>query len=133
MKPIIALRTINAPLDLVFRTVSDVRNFRKAVPHITNVEFLSNQQQGIGTRFRETRTMNGREQAVDLEVAEYIEYVLVRMISDVGGTIWDTVFSVSQAGGDVQLMLQMYVRPYRFLARIINVLIRSMVVKGVES
>ena len=133
MKPIIALRTIKAPLNFVFRTVSDVRNFRKAVPHITNVEFLSDQQQGIGTRFRETRMMNGREHAVDLEVAEYVENERVRMISDAGGTIWDTLFTVSRLGDDVELKMQMDVRPYRVLARIMNVLIRGMVVKGVES
>ena len=133
MKPIISSRMINAPLDLVFRTVSDVRNFCAAVPHITNVEFLSDQQLGVGTRFRETRSMNGREQSVDLEVAEYVENERVRMISDAGGTIWDTVFSVSQVGGDVELKMQMDIRPHRFLARIMNALIRGMVVKAVES
>lgn len=38
------------------------------------------QQVGVGTRFRETRLMNGREQAVELEVAEYTENKCVRMI-----------------------------------------------------
>jgi ribosome-associated toxin RatA of RatAB toxin-antitoxin module len=133
MKPIITSRTIHAPLEYVFQTVSDVRNFRKAVPHITNIEFLSEQQQGVGTRFRETRTMNGREQTVELEVAEYVENERVRMIADAGGTIWDTLFSVSQAGNHVELKMQMNVRPYRFLARIVNFMIRSIVVKGVES
>ena len=55
------------------------------------------------------------------------------MISDAGGTIWDTVFSVSQAGGDVELKMQMDVRPYKLLAKMTNALIRSMVMKGVES
>ncbi|MDV6028883.1 MAG: SRPBCC family protein [Phycisphaera sp. RhM] len=73
MNSIIATRTIQAPLTVVFQTVSDVRNFRKAVPHITDVEFLSEQQHRVGTRFRETRLMKDREQSVELEVAEFVD------------------------------------------------------------
>ena len=133
MKPIHISRTIAAPLDLVFQTVSDVRNFRDAVPHITHVEFLSDQQVGAGTRFRETRLMNGREHTVELEVAEYIDNDRVRMISDAGGTIWDTMFTVSKGSDNVSLEMQMDIKPHKLFARIMTRLIRGMVVKGVKS
>ena len=57
MNSIIATRTIQAPLTVVFQTVSDVRNFRKAVPHITDVEFLSEQQHGVGVDCVDGRRM----------------------------------------------------------------------------
>lgn len=133
MKPIHISRSIAAPLDLVFQTVSDVRNFREAVPHIKHVEFLSDQQFGAGTRFRETRLMNGREHTVELEVAEYIDNDRVRMISDAGGTIWDTMFTVSKVSENVTLEMQMDIKPHTLLARMMTPLIRGMVVKGVES
>ena len=133
MNPIHFSRTIAAPLDLVFQTVSDVRNFRDAVPHITHVEFLSDQQVGAGTRFRETRLMNGREQTVELKVAEYIDNDRVRMISDAGGTIWDTMFSVSKGSDNITLEMKMDIKPHTLIARIMTPLIRGMVVKGVES
>lgn len=133
MKPIRIIRTIEAPLDVVFQTVSDVRNFSKAVPHITHIEFLTEQQVGAGTRFRETRAMNGREQAVELEVAEYVTDDRVRMISDAGGTIWDSLFTVSPEAGKVTLTMQMDIRPYKLLSKIMTPLIRSMVVKGVAA
>ena len=133
MKPIQTSRTIAAPLDLVFQTVSDVRNFRDAVPHITHLEFLSDQQVGTGTRFRETRLMNGREHSIEIEVAEYINNDRVRMISDAGGTIWDTVFTVSEVSGNVTLEMTMDIRPHTLLARIMTPLIRGMVVRSVES
>jgi ribosome-associated toxin RatA of RatAB toxin-antitoxin module len=53
-------RTIDAPIDVVFATVSDINNFSKAVPHITKVEFLSEQKTGVGARFEETREMHVR-------------------------------------------------------------------------
>ena len=133
MKSIHITRTIDAPLEAVFQTVSDVRNFRDAVPHITHVEFLTEQQIGEGTRFRETRSMNGREQAVELDVAEYVENERVRMISDAGGTIWDSLFSVSPADGRVKLDMQMDIKPHTFIAKIMTPLIRGMVVKGVAA
>lgn len=133
MKPVQISRTIAAPLDLVFQTVSDVRNFRDAVPHIKHVEFLSDQQFGTGTRFRETRLMNGREHTVELEVAEYIDNQRVRMISDAGGTIWDTVFTVAQVSDNVTLEMTMDIKPHTLVARVMTPLIRRMVVKGVET
>lgn len=132
MKPIITTRTIHAPLNLVFQTVADVRNFRRAVPDIIKIEFQSNIQHGVGTRFRETRLMNGREATVPLEVTEFVENEHVRLVSDAGGTIWDTVFSVAEVGRSVELEMHMDVRPYKLLARIMNVLIRGLVVKGVQ-
>ena len=133
MKRIQITRSIAAPLDVVFQTVADVRNFRDAVPHIINIEFLTEQQVGEGTRFRETRTMNGREQSVELEVAELVENERVRMISDAGGTIWDTVFTVAQNGADVALEMEMDIRPHTLFAKLMTPLIRGMVVKGVET
>ena len=126
-------KTIEAPLELVFQAIADVRNFQKAVPHITNIDFLTDQQVGVGTRFRETRIMKGREETVELEVAEYVENDRVRMIADAGGTIWDTVFTVSESAGSVLLDMKMDARSYTLLARIITPLIRGMVFKGVES
>jgi len=130
-------RTIAAPAGLVFQTVSDVRNFREAVPHITHVEFLSDQQSGAGTRFRETRVMHGRKQTVELEVAEYMENDRVRMVSDAGGATWDTMFSVSACSdrmADMAILeMEMEITPRTLLARLMTPLIRGMVVKGVEA
>ncbi len=131
MKPVHITRTIDAPLDTVFQTIADARKFSDAVPHITHVAFITDQQAGGGTRFRETRSMNGREQTIELEVAEYIENDRVRMISDVGGTVWDTMFTVASDAGHVTLDMKMDIKPHKLLAKIMTPLIRGMVVKGV--
>lgn len=133
MKAIHLSRSIDAPKDAVFRTISDIRNFSEAIPEITHVEFVTDQQSGAGTRFKETRVMKGRESTVEIEVAEYVENDRVRMVSDAGGTIWDTLFRVEEESGTTVLTMTMDIRPKSFLARIITPLIRGMVVKGVES
>lgn len=133
MKPIQVTREIEAPLEFVFQTVSDVRNFRKAVPHITKIEFVTDQQVGVGTRFRETRVMNGSEQTVELEVAEFAKNDRVRMISDAGGTVWDTLFTISQQSDYVMLEMRMDIKPHTWFARLTTFLIRGMVAKAVEA
>ena len=55
-----AKRMIDAPVEEVFNTVAHIEAFRNALPHIIDVEFLTDQQTGAGTRFRETRLMNGK-------------------------------------------------------------------------
>ena len=133
MKCIETTRQVNASIECVFQTISDVRNFAKAVPHITNIEFLTDQQHGAGTRFRETREMNGKPTTVDLEVTEFIENERVRIVSDAGGTVWDTVFTVRPLADSVAMHMVMEAHAHKFMAKLINPLIRGMVAKAVES
>ena len=77
--------------------------------------------------------MNGREQTVELEVAEYVKDRRVRMVSDAGGTVWDTMFTVSSNVENVVVEMQMDIKPHTLFARIINPLIRGVIVRAVES
>lgn len=128
-------RTIDAPVDLVFSTVADIANYSKAVPHIVNVEFLSEVRAGVGARFRETRVMGGREATSDLHVTEFVANERVRFVSDEGGTVWDTVFSVTPLadGRATQLDLVMDARPHRLLARLMVPLMRKVVARAISA
>ena len=76
-------------------------------------EFLSDTHTGVGTRFRETRVMKGKEQPTELEITEYIENERVRMVADSHGTVWDTVFSVALYGDGTRLTMVMDARAYQ--------------------
>ena len=109
---------IKAPIATVFDTVADIRNFSKAVPDITKVDFLTEQTEGVGTRFNETRKMGSKEHTVTLEVTEFEANHHIRLISKVGGTTWDTIFLVRDIGKSVELTLIMEATPTAFLAKI---------------
>lgn len=127
-------RTVAATPAAVFRAVSDVSNFAKAVPAIRRVEFLSEVRHGVGTRFRETRVMRGREAVAEMEVVEYAEGERIRLRSDAGGAVWDSTFTVAPAGDErTRLRLVMVARPYRVLARVFVPVARGMVAKAVAS
>ena len=131
MTSIIVSREIDAPKDLVFQTVADIRNFAKACPKIVDYEFLSDTQTGIGTRFRETREMQGKQAVTELEVTEYVENEHIRLEANSHGTIWDSLFSVSEHAGVTTLTLTMHAHAYKLLARVLNFLIQGMIKKEV--
>ncbi len=125
-------RTINAPVADVFRCVSDIREYSKVQPQIVNVQFLTDQQLGTGTRFRETRLMNGKEAMTELEVTEFVENDRVRMVADSHGTIWDTVFTVKSVGAATELNMVMDAKSYKLIAKLMNLLIKGMITKAVS-
>jgi len=127
------IRRIDAPVDAVFQTVSNVENMAKAVPHIVKTEFLSDVRSGVGARFRETRVMNGREGTTVLEVTEYAENEHIRIVADEGGTVWDTVFTVEADGDGTRLEMVMDAKPYQLKAKLMTPMIMGMIKKAVES
>lgn len=127
------VRSIQAPVETVFDTIAHIENFKKAVPHILRTEFLSEQRTGVGTRFLETRDMNGKEATVELEVTEYVPHERVRIVSDTHGTVWDAVFTVKPTpGGRAELTMVMDAKAYKFLPKLVNPLIKGMIQKHVE-
>lgn len=128
-------RTIDAAPEMVFSIVSDISNYSKAVPHLVRVEFLTDQRVGVGARFRETRVMRSREATTEIEVTEFVANERVRMVSDEGGTIWDTVFTVNPLGDGrgTRLDMVMDARPYRILSRLMAPLIKGVVTKAIAA
>lgn len=124
---------IGAPVERVFDAVAHSDRFSDAVPSIRDVEFLSDTRRGVGTRFKETREMNGRVASTVLEVTEYEENERVRLISDAGGTIWDTLFTTEPSNGGTELAMVMEARPHTLLARISTPMIKGMVAKAIEA
>ena len=125
-------RSIDAPLEVVFETISDIRNFSQAVPEIINIEFLSETHSGVGTRFRETRLMRGREASTVLEVTEFADDERVRLVADSHGAIWDSEFTVREQGGATILTLTMDARPHGLAARLTLPVTRGFVRKALE-
>ena len=131
MSRITVKRSIAAPVERVFRTVADIREFSQALPHVVRFEFLTDEKIDVGTRFRETRVMNDKEITTELEVTEYVENDHVRFVADSNGTIWDTVFTVRAAQDGAELEMIMDARAYKLLPKLMYPLIKGMVAKAV--
>jgi carbon monoxide dehydrogenase subunit G len=125
--------TIGAPVDEVFDTIAHIDSFSEAVPGIKDVEFLSDVRSGVGTMFKETREMNGRTGSTVLEVTEYEANQRIRIVSDTGGTLWDTLFTTRSVPGGTELAMFMEAKPHTVVARITTPMVKGVVARGIES
>ena len=126
-------RQINASAATVFDAVAHIENFSEAVPGITGVEFLTDRTRGARTRFRETRVIRGREASTELEVTEYEPDSHVRLVSDQGGTVWDTVFTITPDGSGSHLSMVMDARPHTLMAKVTTPLFKRVIARAIES
>jgi uncharacterized protein YndB with AHSA1/START domain len=132
VQPIIISRTINASPERIFRTISDPEIWTQAHDHITKIEFLSHTRQGLGTRFRETRLMQGKEATTELAITECVPNERMRMVTPKQkGTIWDTQFVLEPRDGGVALTLTMDAQSEKGMAKLLNVMIRGLIAKQV--
>lgn len=123
---------IHAAPEVVFAAVADIPNLPDVSAEVTAIEILSAQSSGVGTRFRETRTVRGKAMLTELEVTEYQAPQRIRMVTDSHGTIWDTLFTVERVGGEVRLSLHMDARAHKILPRLLNPLLKRIFRRGIE-
>jgi hypothetical protein len=62
---------IACPPERVFEFISDSNNAPKIVPSVKSTVKLTEGPPRVGTRYRETRLINGKDESVDMEVKEY--------------------------------------------------------------
>src|SRR5262245_44661539 len=124
MPRIVVEDSIDAPLDVVFATVSSPERYAAAVPSISKTEFLGELRHGVGTRFRSTRRMGGKQAATELDagadagnnvrlrvtadnsrqsvteltITECVDNERVRLTADSNNTVWETVYAVRRSG-----------------------------------
>ncbi len=132
MGRISTVREINAPASRVFHTVAHISEMSKALPHVESFEYLTEQESGAGTRFRETRSgPNGKPMVTELEVTEYAPNQRVRMVADTHGTIWDTVFEIDPSGtNSCRLTTTMDARSRSIMFKLMFPFIKGMIAKA---
>lgn len=128
----IVKRSIDAPPDRVFAAVADIPNLTDVNPSVVKIEVLSEKRSGLGTRFRETRLMNGKEAVTELEITEFVPDERIRMVADSHGTIWDTVFTVQAARGRTELELRMDAHAQKLLPKLLNPIFKGLFKKGLD-
>jgi hypothetical protein len=129
---ITVVRPIRAPVAVVYETIVDPRRFADAISGVTKLEILSANTSGAGTRFRQSRTMNGRENTMEFDVIESVPNECVRIVNETHGTVWDSVFRVAPSNGHAVLTMRMETRSRRLYQRLLMPLIMLMIRKAVE-
>lgn len=84
----------------VFDVISDLTNAPDRIKAINKVEMLTEGPTAKGTRWRETRTMFGKECTEEMEITEFDAPSGYRVGADNCGCHYDTRFSVRPDGDD---------------------------------
>jgi len=126
-------RKIDAPVDVVFDTIADPKRFAGAISGVTSVELLSAAASGAGTRFRQSRTVKGRETTMDFEITEAVRDQRVRIVNETHGTLWDSIFSLAPSGKSTMLTMRMDTKSRRLHQKLMMPVVMLMIRKAVEA
>lgn len=129
---IFIVRNIDSPMGKVFQTIANPNQFAAAIPDIVRIEIISDTKTGVGTRFRETRKMNGKEAVAEMEITEFVENQRVRLAADMAGTDWDSRFELAQQETNVRLELHLLAKSRTLLSRLATPLMMNMISKAIE-
>ena len=122
---------IDAPIDRVFNFVSNVHEMAKAFPDsVIKLETLTENDAGVGARFRETRLLGKKEDVIELETIEYVVNERVKSETLTAGSLWQTGFAVEPEGSGTLLTMTMEAQPQNLFARITNVFLKRSLNKG---
>ncbi len=123
-------RTIAAPAARVFGIVADIPNWPKVIGAIQSIDILSGAPVGVGTHFRETRTLFGRSASEDMYVAALDSPHRLLLTADSHGMHYITEYTVEPIDAmSTRLTLRFRGTPETITARILSRLTGFMVPK----
>lgn len=130
MASVTVVKQINAPLDRVFALFADIPNAAKNIDGITRVEMLTEGAVGVGTRFRETRKMYGKESTEEMEFTAFDEDRHYTVEAHSHGSHYISTFDFEATDGGTQVTTCFSATPQSFMARLLSFL-GSMMIKSV--
>lgn len=109
---------VAAPSSVVFETLADFANWPHFMGGIERVEILTPGTVGVGTRFRETRTMFGRSASEDMEIAEMASPHRIVLTAFNHGTDYRIAHTLAAAAEGTRLSLRFAGTPVTLAARL---------------
>jgi carbon monoxide dehydrogenase subunit G len=111
---------INASPEKVWAVISDIPGSAATLSGIDSVQMLSEGPYGEGTRWKETRTMMGRQETVEMWVAEADPPRSTTVKAHQGGAAYTTRFSLAgrDAGTDLTVTFGAEVLKPTFLSKV---------------
>jgi uncharacterized protein YndB with AHSA1/START domain len=120
MAPCTVSLHINAPPATVFALASDVRSWVGRVKAIKKVEVLTSGNVGLGTKWRETRMMFGREATEKLEFVWWSVGKSYAVGCESCGAKYRTTFEFIPEDGGTLVKVSMVVKPVTFFAKLMS-------------
>jgi carbon monoxide dehydrogenase subunit G len=119
-------RHVDAPPDVVFARASDFRRATETVAAIVKMDILTSGPVGVGTRFRETRVLFGREATEEMTVTTFEPPRRYTLSAESHGSRYHTELSFVPDGQGTRMTMTFQGTPVTLMARVMSVLMRPM-------
>ncbi|CAN5445557.1 hypothetical protein BH11PLA2_BH11PLA2_15400 [soil metagenome] len=116
-------KTIAAPVEKVFAAMADIPNAPSRIPAILKIEMLTPGPVGVGTMFKETRKMFGKEATETMEFTAFEpnqRYVL--SADSCGGVHFDTEILFKTEGTGTRVEMNVNAEAKTFASRVMGTL-----------
>lgn len=131
MKDIVISQRVVAPVERVFARATDFAQTPEVIEGVERVEMLTDGETRVGTRFRETRKMFGREATEEMEVTELTPPSGYVLETESHGAHYSTRFSFTPDGEGTIIQMRFTVKPLSFAAKVMMKLMSPMA-KGIS-
>lgn len=105
MNSISVERTIDAPVDRVWSVLTDLDRAGETLTGVRKIERLAGEGYEVGTRWRETRTLLGKEATEEMEVVEITPPNRTVVVANSRGVNYRTEFTVEPVGATTKLTM----------------------------
>jgi len=132
MTQVTVQKTIDAPREKVFETFSDLRNADKNVPGILRCEVVTDGEIGVGTRWRETRVMFGKEHTEEMAIVAFTPQEGYVVSASSHGSDYRTEFIFREEGDSTNVTMIFGATPLTLAAKAMTLLMGSMMMGSVR-
>ncbi|MGO1561890.1 conserved protein of unknown function [Actinomycetales bacterium JB111] len=99
-------RDVAAMPDTVWQVLTDVRGSADSLSGVSSIEMLTDGPYGVGTRWRETRSIMGGSETEEMEVVEVEAPRRTAIRSVARGAVYRTVFVLAPTGDGSRLTME---------------------------
>ena len=118
--------TINATKDEVFNAFSDLKNLANNVRAIKRIELLTPGDVGIGSKFKETRVMFGKESSETMEITQFSPPDYFKEEAQSNGMHYVTEWRFISEGNKTTVSIDFSGKSTTSTARLLNILFSFM-------
>jgi carbon monoxide dehydrogenase subunit G len=129
-------KNIAAPIQITFDVFSDIRKIEERIPGITKVEILSDIATGVGTRWRETRVMFGREATEEMEISTLKANQSYEVVAASNGMDYHTLYTFVEKDDGTQVEMIFTGKPVTLMAKLmtpLGYLFKNVALKALET
>jgi hypothetical protein len=122
-------KQVRASVQRVFAVATNLRDAPRNIPAIKSLEVLTDGPVRLGTRFRETRVMFGREATEEMEVTAFDPPRSVSIGCESHGCRYRTDFRFEPRDGGTHVEMTFAAEPLSVPAKVMSFLMRPMMKK----